>query len=98
MDFKRGNSGRYFVRNSSPSGGKLRASPPLSNNVRVCTPKLRQVNLVNAEVIPQDLTSPQQATLTNDKKTSDTTCMAEKPEQEKCPAQPPHNVIIQLDP
>ena len=61
-------------------------------------PRLRQVNLVNAEVIPQDLTSPQQATLTKYKKTSDTTCMAEKPEQEKCPAQPPHNVIIQLDP
>ena len=61
-------------------------------------PRLRQVNLVNAEVIPQDLTSPQQATLTKDKKTSDTTCIAEKPEQEKYPAQPPHNVIIQLDP
>ena len=60
--------------------------------------RLRQVNLVNAEVIPQDLTPPQQATLTIDKKTSDTTSMAEKPEQEKGPAQPPHNVIIQLAP
>ena len=50
---------------------------------------------MNAEVIPQNLTSPQQATLTIDEKTSDTTSMAEKPEQEKDPPQPPHNVIIQ---
>ena len=57
--------------------------------------RLRQVNLVNAEVIPQYLTSPQQATLTIDKKTSDTTSMAEKPEQEKDPPYPHHNVIIQ---
>ena len=60
--------------------------------------RLRQVSLVNAEVIPQDLTSPQQATLTIDKKTSDTTSMAEKPEQEKGPPQPPHTIIMQLDP
>ena len=34
--------------------------------------RLKQVNLVNAEVIPQDSTSPQQATLTKARKTSDT--------------------------
>ena len=45
--------------------------------------RLRQVNLVNAEVIPQDLMPPQQATLTIDKKNSGTTSMAEKPAQEK---------------
>ena len=50
---------------------------------------LRQVNLVNAEVIPQDSTSPQQATLTKDKKTSGTTSMAKKSEQDKGPPQPP---------
>ena len=60
--------------------------------------RLRQVNLVNVEVICQDLTSPQQATLAIDKKTSDTTAMAEKPEQDKGPPQPPHSVMTQLDP
>ena len=34
--------------------------------------RLKQVNLVNAEVIPQDSTSPQHATLTKARKTSDT--------------------------
>ena len=37
--------------------------------------RLNQVNLVNAEVIPQDSTSSQQATLTKGRKTSDTTPM-----------------------
>ena len=60
--------------------------------------RLRQVNLVNAEVIPPDLTSPQQATLTKYKKTSDTTSMAEKPEQDEGPPQSPQNVMTQLDP
>ena len=36
MDSKRGSSGRRFVRNSSPMDGRLRPSPPLSNNDRVC--------------------------------------------------------------
>ena len=45
--------------------------------------RLRQVNLVNAEVIPQDPTFLQQATLTKDKKASDTTSMARKPGQDK---------------
>ena len=40
--------------------------------------RLRQVNLVNAEVIPQDSTSPQQATPTKDTEISDTTSMAQK--------------------
>ena len=59
---------------------------------------LRQVNLVNAEVIPQYSTSPQHATLTKDKKTSDTTSMAKKSEQDKGPPQPSQNLMTQLDP
>ena len=45
--------------------------------------RLKQVNLVNAEVIPQDSTSPQQATLTKGRKTSDTISMVMKNEWEK---------------
>ena len=60
--------------------------------------RLRQVNLVNAEVIPQDSTSRQQATLTKDNKTSNTTSITEKSEQDQCPPQPPQNVVRQLDP
>ena len=53
--------------------------------------RLRQVDLVNAEVIPQDSTSLQQTTMTNDKKTSDTTPMVKKTERDKSPPQPPQN-------
>ena len=60
--------------------------------------RLKQVNLVNAEVIPQDSTSPQQATLTKGKKTSDTIPMVMKTERDKDPPQPPQNVMPQLDP
>ena len=66
--------------------------------LRYASTRLRQANLVNAEVIPQDSTSSQQATLIKDKKTIDTTSMTEKPEQDKCPPQPPQNVMTQLDP
>ena len=66
--------------------------------LRYVSTRLRQVNLVNAEVIPQDSTSSQQATLAKDKETSDTTSMTEKPEQDKCPPQPPQNGMTQLDP
>ena len=60
---------------------------------------LRQVNLVNAELIPQDSTSSNQATLTKDKKTtSDTTLRAKITEWDKGPPQPPQNVMTQLDP
>ena len=55
--------------------------------------RLRQVNLVNAEVIPQDSMSDQQATLTKDKKTSDTTSIAKKSGRDKGPPEPPQNVM-----
>ena len=55
--------------------------------------RLRQVNLMNAEVIPQDSMSPQQATLTKDTKTNDTTSIAKKSEQDKGPPKPPQNVM-----
>ena len=99
MDSKRDNSGRWFVKDSSPMGGRLRPSPLLSNNVRVyASTRLRQVNLVNAEVIPQGSTSPQQAQLTKDKKISDTTSMVKKTERDKGPPQPLQNVMTQIDP
>ena len=60
--------------------------------------RLRRVNLVNAVVIPQDSTSPQQGTLRKDNKTSDATSKAKKTEQDKGPPQPPQNVMTQLDP
>ena len=60
--------------------------------------RLKQVNLVNAEVIPQDSTSPQQATLTEGRRTSNTTPMVMKTERDKDPPQPPHIVMSQLDP
>ena len=60
--------------------------------------RLRQVNLVNAEVIPQDSTSPQQATLTKEKETSDTTPTVKKTARDKRLPQPPQNVMTQLDP
>ena len=40
MDSKRDNSGRWFVRDSPPIGARLRASPQLSKNVRVCKHKV----------------------------------------------------------
>ena len=60
--------------------------------------RLRRPNLVNAEVLPQDSTSPLQVTLTKDKTTSDTTSMAKKSERDKRPPQPPQNVMTQLNP
>ena len=60
--------------------------------------RLRKVNLVNAKVIPQDSTSPQQATLTKETKTSDTTPTVKKTERDKGPPQPPQNAMTQLDP
>ena len=60
--------------------------------------RLKQVNLVNAEVISQDSTSTQQATLTKGRKISDTTPMVMKTERDKDPPQPPQNVMSQLDP
>ena len=71
----------------------------LKHHVRVWKHKarLRQVNLMNAKVIPQDPMFLQQATLTKDK-ASDTTSMARKPEEDKGLPQPPQNVMTQLDP
>ena len=66
--------------------------------IEYASTRVRQVNLVNTEVTPQNLTSPQLATLAIDKKINDTTSMAEKPEQDKGPPQPPHSVMTQLDP
>ena len=60
--------------------------------------KLKQVNLVNAEVIPQDSTSPQQATLTEGRRTSDTTLMVMMTERDKDPPQPPQIAMSQIDP
>ena len=60
--------------------------------------RLKQVNLVNAEVIPQGSTSPQQATLTKGRKPSNTTPMVMKTERDKGPPHPPQNVMTQLDP
>ena len=65
--------------------------------IEYASTRVRQVNLVNTEVTPQNLTSPQLATLAIDKKINDTTSMAEKPEQDKGPPQPPHSVMTQLD-
>ena len=52
---------------------------------------------MNAEVIPQDLTSPQQATPPKGRKTSYTTPMVRETERDKDPPQPPQNVMSQLD-
>ena len=40
MGSKRGSSGRWVVINSSPTGGRLREPPLLSNDVRVCKHKV----------------------------------------------------------
>ena len=60
--------------------------------------RLKQVNLVNAEVIPQDSTPPQQVTLTEGKRTSNTTPVVTKTERDKDTPQPPQIVMSQLDP
>ena len=48
--------------------------------------------------IPQDSTSPQQATLTEGRRTNDTTPIVMKTEWDKDPPQPPQIVMSQLDP
>ena len=60
--------------------------------------RLKEFNLVNAEVTLQDSTSPQQATLTKGRKISATTPMVVKTERDKDPPQPPQNVISQRNP
>ena len=77
--------------NSSPTGGRRRESPPLSNNVRVCKHK------VETSKSGERRADPSRFNVTT-ASYSERIRMAKKVEQDKGPSQPPKKVMPQFDP